>query len=261
MKQIDKKSKKRLIIILASFSLGVFLTGRYIVGQANRPEDTAEADEVKTTVVKKVKKKSEKKELTNVQMDVPLESQFSGYALNNGCEVTALSMLLNYYGYQTTKNSLAKLMYYVPVIVENGYRGNPHDGFVGDITGGELAMGADVEPVSNVAKQVVGDDFKVVQSQETSMDDLIKVLNKKTPIWVKVTQEFTMPNDYSFMYWNTTSGQVKVTPLNHAVVITGYDKNNIYVNDPYGYKDRAVPKDDFEYIFDAMGRQSIYLSE
>ncbi|WP_379945741.1 C39 family peptidase [Enterococcus devriesei] len=122
-------------------------------------------------------------------------------------------------------------------------------------------MEADVEPIVNVAKQVVGKDFEVIQSRSVSLDKLLKIVNGKTPIWGKVTQEFTVPNDYSFEYWNTTSGQVKVTPLNHAVVITGYDKKNVYVNDPYGYKNRAVSKEKFEYIFDSMGRQSLYLSD
>ena len=30
--------------------------------------------------------------------------------------------------------------------------------------------------------------------------------------------------------------EVRVTPLVHACVVTGYDKENIYVNDPYGVK-------------------------
>ena len=48
-----------------------------------------------------------KKEEPVIRLDVPLESQFDPEYLGNGCEVTALSMLLNFYGYDTNKNELA----------------------------------------------------------------------------------------------------------------------------------------------------------
>ncbi|WP_430616785.1 hypothetical protein IGJ66_000482 [Enterococcus sp. DIV0176] len=46
---------------------------------------------------------------------------------------------------------------------------------------------------------------------------------------------------------------------NHASVITGFDKNTIFVNDPYGYKNRKVPRKIFEQIFTSLGSQSLYL--
>ena len=53
---------------------------------------------------------------TNQLLDVPLEDQYGGeVAMENGCEITALSMLLNYYGYGTDKNELADLLDFVPL--------------------------------------------------------------------------------------------------------------------------------------------------
>lgn len=42
-----------------------------------------------------------------VQMDVPLENQFDEPSLQNGCEITALSMLLQYYGYEEDNTIIA----------------------------------------------------------------------------------------------------------------------------------------------------------
>ena len=54
----------------------------------------------------KVQHKNEKdKRKAEVLLDVPLESQFDSPSLENGCEVTSLSMLLSFYGYETTKTS------------------------------------------------------------------------------------------------------------------------------------------------------------
>ena len=60
------------------------------------------------------------KEKAEVLLDVPLESQFDSPSLENGCEVTSLSMLLSFYGYETTKNQLAEQLDYVPVFNADG---------------------------------------------------------------------------------------------------------------------------------------------
>lgn len=52
-----------------------------------------------------------------------------------------------------------------------------------------------------------------------------------------------------------------MTPLNHACVVTGYDNDNIYVNDPYGEKNRPVAIKDFEAIFTSMGGQMLTLEK
>ena len=54
---------------------------------------------------------------------------------------------------------------------------------------------------------------------------------------------------------------MQVTPLIHSCVVTGYDDQLIYVNDPYGTKNREVPIDEFEQIFTAMGGQMLTLKE
>ena len=56
--------------------------------------------------------------------------------LYNGCEVTSLAMILNYSGYSVTKTELANEVKRVPLQYENGLKGNPNDGFVGDMENG-----------------------------------------------------------------------------------------------------------------------------
>ncbi len=63
------------------------------------------------------------------KLNVPLENQLPD--LPNGCEVTSLSMLMNYYGIKVTKNELAQSIQHVDSFTDNGrYRGNPNQGFV-----------------------------------------------------------------------------------------------------------------------------------
>ncbi|MHC5268828.1 C39 family peptidase [Enterococcus sp. LJL98] len=193
-------------------------------------------------------------------LDVPLENQNEGIALGNGCEVTALSMLLRYYGYETNKNQLAEMLDYVPVFIDSKTHGDPHDGFVGDITGGLDAMGVAVEPIARVAEAVVADQYQVI-SQEQTFSDLESLIEQGIPIWTVVTVDFQVPTMDDFMVWQTQNGFIEVTPLCHAAVITGMDEAFIYVNDPYGETNRPVPKEDFQSIYEQLGSQSLYLQE
>ena len=199
------------------------------------------------------------KKTETVFIDVPLENQNEGEALGNGCEITSLSMLLQYYGYTTNKNQLANLLEYVPVKVTNELYGNPHDGFVGDISGGFNAMGVAVEPVAKVAKTIVQNEYNVITEKHLSFEELEKLIHKEIPVWVQTTVEFQVPQASDFRIWNTTSGEVQVTPLCHAVVITGVDSTFVYVNDPFGFKHRAVDKKQFKKIYQLVGEESLYL--
>lgn len=195
-------------------------------------------------------------------IDVPLENQNEGETpLENGCEVTALSMLLNFYDYDTDKNQLADLLNYVPLYEDEAQtiHGNPHEGFVGNIYEGYDAMGVAVEPISDVAEKIISDQQKVVASSETSFAELAKVVQSGTPVWVVTTVDFQVPTADDFQTWQTTNGTIKVSPLCHAAVITEVDDEHVYVNDPYGYKNRTVDRSDFEKIFQLMGSESLYL--
>src|SRR5699024_5742620 len=67
---------------------------------------------------------------------VPLLNQMDDPRLYNGCEVTSLAMIANYEGYKVTKNELANQLPTVPLDYENGLKGNPNKGFVGDMVDG-----------------------------------------------------------------------------------------------------------------------------
>ena len=62
--------------------------------------------------------------------------------------------------------------------------------------------------------------------------------------------------------WKTKQGNVNVTPSSHACVITGYDKKKrvVYVNDPYGVKNRAVSWNNIEASYNQQGRQALYIN-
>lgn len=127
-----------------------------------------------------------------IVINVPLEDQNSGEVLGNGCEVAALSMLLQYHSFPVNKNQLASLLDYVPLKYDNGEYGNPHDGFVGDINGGNYAMGVSVEPIERVAKKIVGDTKKIYAGNQISFKEVIGQVKRGNPVWVITTVTILM---------------------------------------------------------------------
>lgn len=245
-----QKSKKRLLLggaTLVLISSVFYFTNKQLEDQKSITEENIE--------------QTSKTEEKQVLLDVPLENQFDEPALENGCEVTALSMLLRFYGYETTKNQLAEELNYVPVFNADGTHGDPNEGFVGEIWGGDWAMGVYVPPIATLAQEILQTDYHTEPQTDASLTDIKNALKEEKPVWASVTIDFQGPTENNFMTWTTANGEVQVTPLVHACVVTGYDDQSIYVNDPYGIKNRAVPIDDFEQVFTAMGGQMLTLEK
>ena len=170
------------------------------------------------------------------KLNVPLENQMPD--LPNGCEVTSLSMLMNYYGIKVSKNELAETIQHVDSFTDGGkYRGNPHQGFVGHMTIANAGWCVYNEPLYNVARKYTSHIENITGSDFLS---LLKLVSTGHPVMIITTTTFNKVNN--MQTWDTNTGKVNVTPSSHACVITGYSKPKkvVYVNNPYGYKNQPV---------------------
>lgn len=189
------------------------------------------------------------------KLDVPLENQMPN--LPNGCEVTSLSMLMNYYGIKVNKNELAENIQHVDFFTDGGkYRGNPNQGFVGHMSIANAGWCVYNGPLYNVArkytthiKNITGSDFL----------SLLKLVSNGHPVLIITTTTFNRVND--MQTWDTNTGKVNVTPSSHACVITGYSKPKkvVYVNNPYGYKNQPVNWKNLQASYNQQGRQALYI--
>ena len=170
---------------------------------------------------------SEMKEAAMIE-DVPFIKQLP--ELPRGCEVTSLAMLLQYKGVQVDKMQLASEIHRVP-FEQNGLRGNPYEGFVGNIyTKAEPGYGVYNKPIFDLAEKYVPE--KVINLTGRDMQDIYKVISSGSPVWVIINTTFKPLAESSFETWNTSSGEVKITYYEHSAVVIGYDQNFVYVNDP-----------------------------
>ena len=189
------------------------------------------------------------------KLNVQLENQMPD--LPNGCEVTSLSMLMNYYGIKVSKNELAETIQHVDSFTDGGkYRGNPHQGFVGHMTIANAGWCVYNEPLYNVARKYTSHIENITGSDFLS---LLKLVSTGHPVMIITTTTFNKVNN--MQTWDTNTGKVNVTPSSHACVITGYSKPKkvVYVNNPYGYKNQPVNWKNLQASYNQQGRQALYI--
>jgi uncharacterized protein YvpB len=199
---------------------------------------------------------SEVPENEKLVLNVPLLKQMDAPRLYNGCEVTSLAMLLQYEGLSVTKNELANKIARVPLNYQDGKNGNPNVGFVGNMEDGP-GLGVYHKPIFNLAQSYVNGRAEDLTKQPFSV--VMEKLASGSPVWVIITSSFAPTSE--FKTWTTPQGPVEITFKMHSVVITGYDQDSIYINDPYGGKNKKVNKESFIKAWEQMGSQAIVINK
>lgn len=194
-----------------------------------------------------------------VLLDAPIIKQYP--ELPRGCEVTSLAMLLQYSGIEADKMELASKIKKnkTPLIKKNGriYWGNPNDGFIGDMYSySNPGFGVYHKPIKKLAENYL--PGQIVDLTGKDFDYLKVYLSQDVPIWIIINTTYKKLPESAFELWQTPDGELKLTYKEHSVLITGYDNNYIFFNDPIsGMKNRKVLKKDFIEAWQQMGGQAI----
>lgn len=194
-------------------------------------------------------------------IDAPLILQ--NPELPKGCEVTSLTMLLQYSGIPIDKLTLAKEVKKdtTPYRVIDGrvHFGNPEYGFVGDMyhltTPG---LGVYHGPIKELAEEYLPN--QVIDLTGRPFDDIFYFLSNDIPVWVITTTDFNELSPKDFRVWYTSYGPIEVSYKQHSVLVTGYDDKYVYFNNPLspnGKKNQRVPIEQFKESWIQMGRQAI----
>ncbi|WP_423408325.1 C39 family peptidase [Heyndrickxia sp. MSNUG] len=192
-------------------------------------------------------------------MSAPLVKQMP--ELPRGCEVTSLTMMLNYAGKKANKMTLAKQVKKDPTpyryVDGKRYFGNPHVGFVGDMYSfSKPGFGVFHRPIAELANTYMPN--RIVNFSGQSFESVLDYVGAGRPVWVITTSTFNyVPGKY-WQTWYTPQGQVRITYKEHSVLITGYDSKYIYFNDPLdGKKNKRHPKSQFIQGWNQYGKQAI----
>ncbi|WP_442603849.1 C39 family peptidase [Paenibacillus sp. KN14-4R] len=176
-----------------------------------------------------------------------------------GCEITSLAMLLQFAGVNKSKMELNEEVVKddTPIVWNKDgtvkFWGNPNTGYVGDATPRAkgfaiyhkalLPLMLKYEPTSF---DLTGRPFADYEAQ----------IAKGNPVLIWTTIDFKEPNNW--VVWDTPIGPIKTTFYEHAVLLVGYDEENVYVNDPLGGKASIkINKEQFLGSWEALGKQGL----
>ena len=193
-----------------------------------------------------------------------LASEISGFPvvyqrpeLPTGCEVTALTMLINYYGYPVSKTTMAST--YLPQVA-SGYTGRVDLDyyFCGNPYGVGIGCGAGaLVTAANSYFTASGSSLRGVDITGTSATGLYDYIGNGKPVVVMVT--IGMANRKNVQGWYTTGGKyVTWSDNDHGVVLIGCDANSVKVACPlFGIK--TYSRAQFEKVYATRGNRAMII--
>ena len=229
--------------------------------QSETQSETVAVGLESTQISAEVKKSNSGTQLT----DFDIIEQYP--ELPTGCEITAMTMVLNYYGYNVDKVTMA--LDYMPKVQAEFYRSE--DGrlmgpdlenfFVGDPTEetGYICGTGAIVTAANAYLTDVGSDMTAVAMKNAQPEELYDLIDQGTPvvIWCTINMEDRAETDGwyredgTYMEWSTND---------HGAVLIGYDEDTVTVADPI-YSRITVSRAQFEKIFAERGGQCVILTE
>ncbi|MCW2723457.1 MAG: hypothetical protein JWN35_378 [Frankiales bacterium] len=196
-----------------------------------------------------------------VLLKVPVQGQLP--ELRNGCEVTSLSMLLSFVGEGVGKMQLAREQETDPAqpVFAPGRRGDlsrilawgdPAAGFVGNVYG-PYGYGIHHAPLARLlARKVPG---RAVDLTGRGFADVLARVRSGMPVLVWTTT--TMRPTSRWVTWRGPRGPVRATFSEHAVLLVGYTRTALVVNDPLTGRQESVAPAPFVAAWRQLGRQAL----
>lgn len=224
-------------ILLILIGASVFFYGNRVI--KNTPVISEEVQNISSAQYYKIMMEPSQKDAETAEQTItgpinaPLINQLP--QLDRGCEVTSLAMLLQSAGIKVDKVTLAKQLKKdpTPYSFKNGqtYFGNPNVGFVGDMYS-DVRPGYGVYhgPLVALAKTYLGN--RVIDLTGEGFSAIENQLDQGIPVVVITSVTYHAVPSSEWMTWRTPNGTFRGTKKEHAVLITGYSKNELYFNDP-----------------------------
>lgn len=198
-----------------------------------------------------------------VLRDFPIVYQLP--ELPTGCEITALAMVLQFYGLDADKVLLARE--YLPTLPAQLYYGE--DGllygpdlenfFVGD-PATENGYVCGTGAILSAAQAYLADQGSSLQALDFSgarPEDLYRLIHQDTPalVWVTIAMEEREPTEG----WYTEDGQYQEWSVNdHGAVLIGYTEDTVLLADPLAGL-AEYSRSAFESVYASRGSRCVIL--
>lgn len=178
--------------------------------------------------------------------------------LPTGCEITSLTMLLNFLGFDADKITMAED--YLP---KGEYRNSDfRKVFVGNPKNTH-AFGCYSPAIVTAAEDYLEDmgredNYTVTELTGCGVDSLYSAVDKGYPVIVWATMSMSTPTRGASWTIKKTGERVTWVAGEHCLLLTGYDKNKVYMNDPLVGK-VSYSRATFEKRFKSLGKQAVII--
>lgn len=240
-------------------------------------ESYKSTEEIKLTYTKQLSKKETKENTYDIQEKIEIdltpyvisdfEIIYQNPELPTGCEITALTMVLNHYGYMVDKTTMASE--YLPSTTYYTYYGN--DGrmygpdlenyFVGNPFSelGTVCGAGAVVAAGNSYLEEIGSTMCAKNISGCSVEWLYQYVSKGNPVVVLVT--IGMEERHSATGWYTENGDyVDWSTNDHGSVLIGWDEDKVTIACPIlGIE--TYSREQFEKVFVERGSKAVVLCE
>lgn len=176
--------------------------------------------------------------------------------LPTGCEVTSLTMVLNFNGINCDKCEIADNY------LDKGEVGtvNFREAFEGDPRD-ENSFGCYSPVIVKAADRVLnayGSSLKAVDISGKELSELFTYIDKDIPVIVWGTQD-CQPGHYS-VTWNVNGEDLTWFTPEHCMVLVGYDSESVWVADPIYGDIISYDKASFESCYNSLFQQAIIIN-
>ena len=164
-----------------------------------------------------------------VKLDVPRYKQ----AHSLTCEASAASMVANFYRIPLSEEEIIEAL---------PRDENPNLGFRGrldGVPGGLIDYGVYAEPI----RKVLAANGLEATYVEDGLDGIRRALNREHPVIAWVTYRLRVEQPVEIRL--STGQEVKMVNYEHTVVVTGYNQEGFWINDPYDGKVHFYKSADF----------------
>lgn len=221
-----------------------------------KEEINVKQKELNELLEEKRRKRIERIEATTVKIENEIVySQFSEYP--TGCELIALKILLEYNGIYTSGEEIINRLKKgsLPYKVEDEmYGGNPEIEFIGDPRN-NYSYGVFNTPIAEVANTY---KQNVNNKEGLELDEVLDIVSQKRPVMVWATIG-NLPSRISASWiYRPTGEKIYWKENEHAVVIIGYNEEQVIVSDPYSGRITKYNKNTFRENYNYMGKRAVY---
>lgn len=191
---------------------------------------------------------------------VPVIAQMPDYP--TGCESVSAVMALQFAGEKITVDTfIDQYLEKSSDFYSSGgvrYGPNPYEVFIGNPRS-RSAFGCMAPVIEKALVKYFASETRVVNATGKSMEALCRdYIDQGIPVMVWTSIKMIEP--YYTSQWTLSNGEEYRWLANeHCMLLTGYDQDNYYYNDPYTGKEVRYGKSLSEKRYEAFGRQSVVI--